>query len=243
MSVSTSVPPLAGEDEQPTAPRRDRRRLLLLAVAVTVLLAVVLTWVIAFSSIFGVRTVAVRGTHLLSVTQVRQAADLAGGTPLVRVDTADVTRRVEKLADVAGAQVSTSFPSTVTITITERQPVGYVRSHGHDVLIDRTGAHYRTVAKAPKDMPKFVLPTGGASAAASASVAMVATDLPASLRPKVRSIQALDPNAITLVLRQGQVIQWGNADRSADKARVLPTLLKHHVSQVDVTDPDQPFTR
>ena len=60
----------------------------------------------------------------------------------------------------------------------------------------------------------------------------------------VRSIEALDPNAITLVLTRGRVVAWGSADRSADKARVLPVLLEQkHARYVDLTDPDQPFTR
>jgi cell division septal protein FtsQ len=59
----------------------------------------------------------------------------------------------------------------------------------------------------------------------------------------VRSIEALDPSSITLVLSHGRVVRWGGAARTADKARLLPVLLKHHVATVDLTDPDQPFTR
>jgi cell division protein FtsQ len=59
----------------------------------------------------------------------------------------------------------------------------------------------------------------------------------------VRSIEALNPSAITLVLTEGRVVQWGSASRTAEKARLLPTLLKHGSSQIDVTNPDQPFTR
>jgi cell division protein FtsQ len=60
----------------------------------------------------------------------------------------------------------------------------------------------------------------------------------------VRSIEALDPNAITLVLTRQRVVSWGSAQRSADKARVLPALLaRSGVQHVDVTNPDLPFTR
>jgi cell division protein FtsQ len=71
----------------------------------------------------------------------------------------------------------------------------------------------------------------------------VAAALPASLRRQVTSIEALDPASITLVLTHGRVVRWGSAARTADKARLLPALLAHHTAQVDVTDPDQPFTR
>ena len=76
-----------------------------------------------------------------------------------------------------------------------------------------------------------------------AAVAAVPQTLPAALRAQVRSIQALDPTSITLVLRHGRVVRWGSAERNADKARILPVLLQRKGSTIDVTDPDQPFTR
>lgn len=225
----------------------NRRRNLLIVAAVTVVLAVLAVWLIAFSSVFGVRTIEVRGVHALTAAQVRAAARIGDGTPLVRVDTSGATRRVEQLPDVASAQVNTSFPSTVIITVEERQPVGYVRVSGHDMLVDRTGDQYRSVAHAPHGLPLFVVPAGTSARTTGGAVATVAAALPASIRAQVRSIQALDPNAITLVLTHQRLVHWGSAARSADKARVLPFLLKSDQqngdSVIDVTDPDQPFTR
>jgi cell division protein FtsQ len=240
MTGSTTYLPDADAD----APKRpDRRRTALVIVAGTVLVAVLATWLVAFSSVFGVHTVTVRGTSVLTAAQVRAAAALSDGTPLVRVDTIAVARRVEKLAEVASAQVSTSFPTTVVITVTERRPVGYVRVSGRTLLVDRTGDQYRSVRTVPAGLPKFVVPAGADARTTGGAVATVAAALPAALRRKVRSIQALDPNAITLVLTGDRVVRWGTAKRSPDKARLLPALLKHHTRQVDLSDPDQPFTR
>jgi cell division protein FtsQ len=63
------------------------------------------------------------------------------------------------------------------------------------------------------------------------------------VRARISSIQALDPQAITLLMNNGRVVRWGSADRSGDKARILPALLQQHGSQLDVSDPDQPFLR
>jgi cell division protein FtsQ len=229
------------DDDEP--PRPDRRRTALAVVGATVVVAVVATWLVAFSSVFGARSVDVRGTHFLSAAQVRDAAHISSGTPLVRIDTLAVSRRVEKLAAVSSAHVSTSFPSTVVISVTERQPVGYVRSSSRSVLVDRTGAQYRAVAAVPEGLPRFVIPTGADARPTGEAVAAVAAALPASVRTQVRSIEALNPAAITLVLTRGRVVQWGSASRTADKARLLPLLLRHGSSQIDVTDPDLPFTR
>jgi cell division protein FtsQ len=224
-------------------PRRDRRRTIVIAIAAAVVIGVFLTWLVAFSSVFGVRTIEVHGTHVLTDEQVRAAADITDGTPLVRVDATAITKRVEKLAVVESAQVSTSFPSTVVITIEERVPVGYLLRSGHVRLVDHTGAEYRAVSAAPHGLPKFVVPSGSSARSTAEAVAAVAAALPAAVRKQVKSIEALDPDSITLVLTKDRLVRWGSADRTSDKARLLPALLKHHPSQVNLTDPDQPFTR
>jgi cell division protein FtsQ len=240
VSATTSVRNLGGADDPP---RPDRRRTVLIIVAATVVFALVAGWLVAFSPVLGVHDVQVDGARVLSASQVRAAADVSDGTPLVRVDTAAVARRVERLAVVASARVSTSFPQTLVITVTERQPVGYVRVGGRDVLVDRTGYQYRALGRAPAGLPRFVVPAGTDARTTGGAVATVAASLPPSLRAGVTSIEALDRNAITLVLTRGRVVRWGSAQRNAEKARLLPTLLRHGVSQVDLTDPDQPFTR
>lgn len=227
----------------PESPSASRRRLITLVVAAVVVVALVLTWVVAFSSLFGVHSVQVVGAHTLTNTQVEQAAAIESGTPLVRLDTAAVAGRVEKLADVESADVSTSFPTTVVITVHERTPVGYVQVAGRDVLVDHTGHQYRTVASAPARLPLFVVPAGTDSRTTGGAVATVAAALSAALRTRIASIQALDPTSITLVLRNDRVVRWGSAERSPDKARLLPALLRQDASQYDVSDPDQPFTR
>jgi cell division protein FtsQ len=242
MSATTSyLRPGLDEDDPPPGPGRGRR--VLVIVAAVVVAAVVTTWLVAFSSVLGVGTVDVRGTRVLTSAQVRSAAGIAEGTPLVRIDTTAIARRVERLAVVESARVSTSFPSTVVISVTEREPVGYVRTGGHDVLVDRTGDQYRSVPQAPAGLPRFVVPAGTDARTTGGAVATVAAALPAPLLVKVASIEALDPRAISLVLRHGRVVAWGSADRSDEKARILPTLLQQRGTQFDVTDPDQPFSR
>ncbi len=218
------------------------RKLILGTIAV-VLVGAVATWLIAFSSVFGVRTVDVLGVHVLTADQVRSAAKIANGTPLVRLDTDGIRRRVEALPDVASAKVTTSFPSTVTITVSERTAIGVVKSTSGFLLVDRTGEQFRKVAARPANLPLFVVPGGAAARQTRSAVATVAAALNARLRGRIDSIQAISPQAITLLFTNGRVVRWGGADQSAAKARILPTLLHRRGTQIDVTDPSQPFTR
>ena len=226
---------------------RKRRRIALYLILVVVL-AVFATWLVAFSPVFGVGSVEVHGEHTVRGATIEQAAKIEYGQPVVRVDTAAITERVEALPQIESAQVSTSFPSTVVITVVERTPVGYVTIAGRPMLVDRTGKRYLGVDKAP-NLPRLVVSGGGAQQATFGAVATVAAAMPADLRARTKSIDALDPDAITLVLdapgNGDLLVRWGSAARSRDKARVVDVLSqrkKPRADQIDVTDPDRPFT-
>src|SRR3954470_18452380 len=159
MTATDLRPP--GLDDQDGLPRgANRRRTVAVIVAVTIVVAAALVWVVAFSSLLGVRRVSVQGVQTLTAQQVEKAAGVARGTPLVRIDTNAVAARVGKLPEVASARVSTSFPTTLVIRVVERRPVGYLRGDAGYVLVDRTGAQYRTVSAAPAGLPRFVVPGG-----------------------------------------------------------------------------------
>ena len=80
-----------------------------------------------FTLVDGVRSVEVRGNHVLAAATIRSAADVPQGHPLVRLDTGAIAARVEQLPGIGTADVSTSFPSTVVITVSERVAVGVTR--------------------------------------------------------------------------------------------------------------------
>jgi cell division protein FtsQ len=241
--VTTTYRPGSDIDEDAVEEPRDLRRRNALIAAACVVVAVVGTWLMAFSPVFGVRTIEVQGNHVATAAQIEKVAAIGKGTPLVRLDTDAVARRVERLAVVASAQVRTSFPSTVVITVDERKPVGYVSAHGKTMLVDRTGDQYRAVAQPPAGLPRFDVPAAADARTTGGAVATVARALPAALLARIDVIHALDRSAITLVLTDGRTVAWGSAGASPVKARVLRALLKQPGSQIDVTDPHQPFTR
>jgi cell division protein FtsQ len=244
MTASASVRPGAdGDGGGSVAGTGIPHRRLILATMAVVLVGALVIWLVAFSSVFGVRAVQVRGVHITTGAQVRSAAEISRGVPLVRLDTEGIRTRVEALPEVASARVTTSYPSTVIISVTERVAVGVVQAGGGYRLVDRTGAQFRRVATRPAHLPLFVVPNGGTTLGAARAVATVAAALPARIRARIASIQALDAQTITLLFTDGRVVRWGSAQRSADKARILPALLAQHGAQFDVTDPDQPFSR
>jgi cell division protein FtsQ len=208
------------------------------AISVVAVLAVVLVWVLVFSSVLGAKRLVVHGAHEVAAAQIRSAAGVPRGQPLLRVDTAAVARRIGALPGVAGVSVQVSYPSTVVITVTERVAVGYLVAGGRLVLVDKDGHQFRTVARAPEGLPRFDIAAGGGAAATGQAVATVAGALPRAVLATLSWISASTPSAITLRLRDGRTVRWGSAGRSPDKAQILPALLSRRGTTFDVSNPD-----
>lgn len=213
------------------------RRAWVLIVAVVASIAL-LVWLVAFSPVLGVRSVQVNGAKALTATQIEAAAAVPHGRPLLRVSTSAIEKRVEKLPQVGTATVSVSYPSTVVITVSERIAVGFFSTGGRYTLVDRTGRQFLTVAKAPK-LPHLV--AAGAAIDDPATVQTLATiagALTPGLRRIVTTVNANDAQHVTLLLTAQRTVVWGNADRSADKVKVLTALLHRKGQAFDVSDPD-----
>jgi cell division protein FtsQ len=205
--------------------RRGRRHPLLVAALVPLILATA-AWVLWASPLLAVRTVQVDGVRTLTAAEVRQAAEVRIGTPLLRVDVHATAARVRRVPQVAAAQVSRGWPDRIVITVTERVPVAVVDQDGQQWLVDHGGVLFATVTGAP---PQGVVPVdvphpGPDDAATRAALAAVAA-LPGSLRPSVTVVHAGSAQDVTLTLTDGTTVVWGDGGRPKQKAAALGALL------------------
>jgi cell division protein FtsQ len=224
-----------------TRPRRPgrRRRAVIVTLAAAVIVAVAI-WALLGSSLLVVRSVTVTGAGAVPRAEVLRAAEITPGTPLIRVDTGAVARRVEQITQVQSAQVSRDWPDTVVIAIQERTPVLAVASDGGFALVDRFGVVVSHVARRPAGMVLFVTAADPGSLRGSPAVrAAVAVlhELPPQILRQVRSVTAPAPDAVTLGLRQGVTVIWGGPSRSAAKAAELKLLMRTKASSYDLSDP------
>lgn len=211
-----------------------------LVLVLLLLLAVVLLWVVAFSSILGVAAVQVRGNTTLTAAQIEQQAAIPSGKPLIRLDTATARARVLALPQIKTATVTTSYPHTVTITVTQRTAVGYRTAGGTTKLVDVDDVAFEPVSSPPKKLPQLV---AGEVAADDMAIATAAGALSASVAAQVTAITAQTPESVTLALADGRVVLWGGADRGADKARLLSALLSQPGHYFDISDPSTVISR
>ncbi len=211
--------------------------------AVTVLGALGLGYLMLFSSVLGARSVEVTGIGLLTADEVRAAADVPAGTPLSRLDTGAVAGRVSGLLPVAAVEVVRSWPSTVTVRVTERVPVAYIVVPDGARLVDRTGVEFATIAAAPPGTPELLSGNADATTAAAAVIDTLAQPGREPLRAALLSVRADTAFDVQLTLTDGRTVRWGSATESDRKAAVLAALLSQPGTVFDVASPDLPTIR
>ena len=219
-------------------------RRVLWALAIVVPIAAVVVWVGWFSPWFSLDTVEVRisaapeAAGPLTTDEVTVAAAVPPGTPLLRVSPGEVEQRVAALPQVGTVVVTRDWPSTLVIDVTRRVPVAAVTNGtgGFDI-VDASGAIIRSSSTAVVDVP-----TVSATGAGLPAAVAVVSQLPDWLREKVESIEASTRNDVTLNLRNGSIVTWGNAEEGEFKARVLKVLLEVKALRYDVSAPGVPST-
>lgn len=210
--------------------------------AIVLLLGLVGTavWLIGFSSVAAVEEVAVEGTDHLAEAEVRAAAAVPLGDPLVRVDLEAVASRVEALAPVARARVERDWPHAVRITITERVAVAVAQIGGRTRGMDVEGVVFRDYRRPPRGLPR-VRVVGDVDREALQQAATVLSALPAGLAELVRRVDVETVDRISLVLTGERTVLWGSGEFSEEKAAVLSALLEaQQASRYDVSAPGQP---
>lgn len=213
-----------------------------LALLVLAAAGAAVTWVVWFSPLLAVESVAVEGVEHLTPEEVRAVAAVQDGTPLVKVDLAAAEWRVkESLAPVRKVRVVRDWPHTVRVEVTEREAVAVAEIGAVTKGMDSTGVIFRGYTKAPKGLPR-VRVGSNADSDALEEAAIVLSAMPDDLAAKVRRVNVESIDRITLVLRGGgRTVLWGSGEASEDKAAVLAALLKAKKGKAyDVSVPGQP---
>jgi cell division protein FtsQ len=236
-----SGPSVARRRRRPRS-RAQRRLRVLLAVPLVATVA----WVLWASPLLGVRSVQVDGAVTLRDAEVRAAAGVETGTPLLRVDVDAARTRVARLPQVASVQVTRGWPDRVVITVTERVPLAVVDSAGQRMLVDAEGVLFDTITGDPPAgvVPLAVPDAGPGDAATGAALAALAA-LPADVRTRLSGVTATTGQDVTLTLTDGTTVLWGDGGDSAAKGRTLTALLDQLAAgtldpagTIDVSTPD-----
>lgn len=224
--------------------RRDPWKAAFFGLAVVALVAGV-TWALLGSSFLVVRTVQTTGSTVPRAA-VLSAADIRMGTPLIRIDTAAIARRVEQVRQVQVARVTLSWPDGLVIWTKRRTPTFALSVPGGYDVLDSYGVVLRHSTRTPRGLLPIRLAAQGyqygtalalrRDPAVLAAGAVVRT-LPGWLRAKVLRVSADGPADVILVLRTGSTVRWGGPGNAAAKAAEVAVLLRTKAGYYDVSDP------
>ncbi len=233
-TLTRPVPP-------PSAPRPRRRRHWLRLALVAALLVVVgaVAWVVWFSSVLAVQDVRVLGVDGGRADLVLRTAAVPVGVPLARLDTADAQQRVGALPWVASVEVRRGWPREVVVAVTPRVPIAVLADGGAAgrQAVDADGVAFEVTGGLPKDLPRVDAEGVGRETAMA-----VLSTLPADVARRVVAVSASTRDDVELLLRSGDLVQWGSAERAEFKAEVLRALLKRKADVYDVSAPELPTT-
>lgn len=235
----TSGPPRLPGLLRRLGPRRVRT-IVILALALLLLGGGVL-WVLYGSRWTRVERVSVSGTGVLTQAQVREAADVPVGDPLVSVDTDAIeSRLLRKLPRIDSVEVTRSWPHGIGLKVVERTPVLIVKSPGNGskyVEVDAKGVRFATVSRAPEGVPALELTlsrTGSQTASLrrfgsdrlTREAVRVAGDLPSAVARLTKAVKVRSYDSISLELGDGRTVAWGSGEQGDAKARALTALMK-----------------
>ncbi|SFE71902.1 cell division protein FtsQ/DivIB [Streptomyces mirabilis] len=218
--------------------RRLRRLRMLIILLITVVLATAAAlWLLYGSPWLRAEKVSVSGVRVLTDQQVRDAADVSVGSPLISIDTDAVEARLRrKLPRIDSVDVVRSWPHGIGLKVTERTPVLILKKTGNGgkyVEVDAKGVRFATVSAAPRGVPALELAVSKPAVLRRFPVDRlvreavgVAGDIPAAVRRDTRIVKVRSYDSISLELSDGRSVEWGSGEKGRAKARTLTALMK-----------------
>ncbi|MER2091117.1 cell division protein FtsQ/DivIB [Saccharopolyspora rectivirgula] len=193
-----------------------------------------------FTPVLGVKTVQVVGSTTVDDQQVRAVAGIEPGTPMLRVDAAQVSDRVKALPKIASVTVTRSWPSTVRIQVVEREAVAFFVARNGVQLVDAEGVPFEQVSRKPEELPELKVRAVSEVDPATDAALTALMALSGELRAQVAVVSAEKPTDVRMVLRDGREVHWGDNREAERKAAILPPLLTRPGKVYDVTAPSLP---
>ncbi|HMK12834.1 MAG TPA: FtsQ-type POTRA domain-containing protein [Acidimicrobiales bacterium] len=193
-----------------------RRRLRRLMIGFGAVATVALAWGFTYSTFLDVDHVVVRGESHTTETDIRAAAAIGRGQPMVYIDTGAARRRVESLPWVARAEVHRDFPGTVRIDVVERVPVvATAIPAGGWRLFDAEGHAVGDASGLPPGIIAMSGPTPPVAVGAEVSAAELAAidaavSMPQSLKQRVGAVALAKDGTIDLQLAPEGTIHLGS---------------------------------
>lgn len=195
----------------------------------------------------------VRGNGRVTTEELVGATGVEVGDHLLAVSTGEVSERLMQLPWIAGARVERILPSSLKLTVEEREPSMVVEAGQVSYLADSKG---RILQEGTEDLLRISLPTGVAVTTGSdidsvefVHATRIFRSLPAAIRRRIVSIDAPSIDTIQLETTGGHLIYYGAGERLEEKNLAVQSLFDPAPGPgernriIDVRVPSHPVTR
>jgi cell division protein FtsQ len=207
-------------------------------------------WALYGSNWLLVERVSVSGNQVLTKKQVRDAASIPVGTPLLSVDRSATERRLKtRLPRLDKVDAVRAWPHAIGLKVTERKPELVMERDGKFVEVDDEGVRFAVVPKQPKGVPLLVMevkPSASLRYFGQQRLRREAVDVAASLPDSVardtRTVRVRSYDSITLELTGSRTVLWGSGEQGTAKVKSLTALMKaaKDAEHFDVSVPSAP---
>jgi cell division protein FtsQ len=221
------------EDRRRKQERRERlQRVKWLKVAGVVVGAIVVVMAILASPLFAIRSVTLEGNVYTSKEVVEQVRDLLKGASVFTVDTGKARTILLDDPWVSDVRITTHFPSKALVEIAERVPVvWYV---GTDQKVRVVDARGRVIVVLDGWPTKYLqvegtgpsLDAGAVADDAYRAAAQLVLALPDEIRPKVASLALSPGGELSMTLKSGTVVRFGQPADLQNKLVLVVVLLR-----------------
>jgi cell division protein FtsQ len=232
-----------------------RKRLKVVFCLLATCLVLAVAFFVLHSPLFAARNLKVSGAIHTPAADVLSKAGLLGHPPLVDINSAQATTRIDSLPWVKSSRLSVHWPDSVTVTLTERDPIAAIDLStggiptGKWALVDTTGRVLADVGALPAGLTTVRVAfdpgaPGSVIRAADLAGVQAVSSMPATILQKVVVVSVGPVGDVTLGLSGGYAVVIGEPRDLGAKFESLESVLAGVSLQkgdvINVSVPSQP---
>jgi cell division septal protein FtsQ len=204
---------------------------------------------IAHSPLISAREVRIIGATHGEGRAILAVSGLGAHPPLIDINLAADTRAIERLPWVDTARVAVAFPSSASVTVTERVPVAFVAAGRGGALVDASGRVLADVNAKPAGVVTVesadAPPRPGRSIAQrDRALFAVAAEVPAALLGRIASVASTRRDGVVVKMTNEPLAIFGSPTDAHEKFIALATVLADvslvGIAAIDLRAPSNP---
>lgn len=210
--------------------RKKKGLIALVALAVVALILGASAWAYP---VFKIGGFVIEGNANTSVEDIEAATQVAVGDNLLRTDSQAVARGVSTLPWIQTVSVSKSYPSTLKISVTEREVALFAARGDGAHLIDTNGQPF-VIGQPPAGTPE-ITGTAEDDPELFATALEIINSLDERARGRLSAIDAPSKFQFTLVFGADKQVYWGSGENLTAKAVATTAALSRDEPALDVS--------